>query len=278
VQSQLDVIVHFTVRATHLPVPLTRHAVASWLWPRLRRAFPDALAVVLMPNHPHLVTLSTDVAASRQRFKNVLTGLRRSNNVGSCIRWEPLPPAEEVADSKMANRVVRYVALNPNRAGLVRDPLCWPWSTHRDAIGAIADPWVSPVQLARELGRSSHEFAERFHAYVSSDPSVCVTGTPLPQSALPGAVAEHPLATLIEAAAAATRGVPADIQRRGATRTLFLQLASQHGWRDTAQLAALCRISVRAVHKQRRAAVHAGLPAAQLCLGDPRLRVLEVAT
>ena len=34
---------------------LTRHAVAQWLWKRLRRAFPKAIAAVLMSNHIHVL-------------------------------------------------------------------------------------------------------------------------------------------------------------------------------------------------------------------------------
>jgi hypothetical protein len=272
------VVIHLTVRAVCLPVRLTDHEVASWLWPRLRQAFPDALSAVLMPSHPHLMTVSEDVEASWRSFKNVISGLRRSSNPGAQIRWEPLGPADILSDAQKVNRMTRYLALNPCRKGLVDDPLRWPWSTHRDVVGAIADPWVDADRLARVLERRGGDFANELHAYISSDPSVCVTGTPFPRPAQPTSLAEQPLEALAAAAAAATRATPADIQRRSPTQALFVQLAARHGWHDTGRLASLCGISPRTVQRYRGRVDRASLAAADLCLGDERLRVWKVGT
>ncbi|MBI4703693.1 MAG: hypothetical protein HY744_21490, partial [Deltaproteobacteria bacterium] len=43
--------VHLTIRVQRLTIALSEHAVASWLWSRLRRTFPAALAAIIMPNH-----------------------------------------------------------------------------------------------------------------------------------------------------------------------------------------------------------------------------------
>ena len=74
---------------------------------------------------------------------------------------------------------MRYTVLNPSRAGIVDDPLSWPWSTHRDVVGAIADPWVTAERLGAALG-SRMASAQDIHAYVSGDPSVAIAGTPFP--------------------------------------------------------------------------------------------------
>ncbi len=267
---------HLTVRASRLAVPLTHPEVAPWLWARLEETFPDALAAVLMPNHPHIVLASEDPAESRVRLGHVLSGLRRSDNRGAAIAWAPIAEPDVLSDHGKASRMIRYVLLNPCRAGLAGDPLCWPWSTHRDIVGAIARPWVDDARLAGALGRHSEGFAAAFHRYVSSDPTVAVAGTPFPEPAPATRVAAQPLDALIAAAASATRGTPQDIRRRGATRSLFLQLAVDQGWRNTSQLASLCGISPRAVQKCLARPPHGALGAARLCLGDPRLRAWRV--
>lgn len=268
--------IHLTARPTHLPVRLTQHEVASWLWPRLRRAFPLALACVLMPGHPHLVTPVDDTHDGWRRFKNVISGLRRSSNPGALIRWEPLPPPDVLGDRPKTRRMSRYVTLNPSRARLVEDPLQWPWSTHRDVMGATVDPWVEAERLAGALGFDPRGFAEDFHRYVSSAPSVCVAGTPPPQPATPTPIALQPLHELLAAAASATRCCPADVRRRGPTRELFLALALRHGWDDSRRLAELCGVAPRTIRWRRRHLSGTGLQVAQLCLGDARLRRWEV--
>ena len=99
-------------------------------------------------------------------------------------------PAEPLVDATKARRTVRYVHLNPCRAHLAVDPLAWPFSTHRDRLGCAARP-VLPQ--ARD--------PEAFHRYVSSDPSVDPTGTPLPARAL----ATRDLDRLAEAVSSAAR-------------------------------------------------------------------------
>ncbi len=275
-QWSYPMIIHLTVRARHLPITLTAHEVAEWLWPRLQQAFPKALSALLMPNHPHLMTTSDDISTSRRAFKNVIAGLRRSNNPGASILWDPIGPAAVLADVQKARRMVRYVALNPCRAGLVDDPLSWPWSTHRDVVGAIADPWVDAGELAHALEQPRAGFADELHQYVSSAPSVSVLGTPPPCQGPRTAIAQHPLNDLLEAAAAASRGKPADILRRSQTRALFLQLAMRHGWDETGRLAALCGISPRAIQQHRARPSSPALSSAELCLSDERLRRWEV--
>ena len=46
---------HYTAHAIGQLTPLADHAPAQWLWDALRKAFPDAVAAVLMPDHPHII-------------------------------------------------------------------------------------------------------------------------------------------------------------------------------------------------------------------------------
>jgi hypothetical protein len=236
----------------------------------MRAAFPNALAATLMPNHPHLVAVVDDVAQAHLVFSKVLAAFVRGVAWPRPV-WEPFPPPQRIVGANKVLQAIRYVALNAPRAGLVDDPLAWYWSTHRDVIGATADPWVTLDRLRRYVPAGSALDAIRLHAYVSGDPSTDPRGTPFPVPAADVAVAERPLADILAAAAAATRGSMNDHRRRGPTRTLFVWLAWVQGWTDAKRLADLCRTTPRTILEMVRRPPPAGLAAARLCLGDARL-------
>lgn len=49
-------------------------------------------------------------------------------------------------------RLIRYIHLNPLRAGLVLDPADYPWSGHRAYLGLAAVPWLTTDFTLRVLG------------------------------------------------------------------------------------------------------------------------------
>ncbi len=93
--------------------------------------------------------------------------------------------------------------------------LAWPWSTHRGALGAEADPWVRAEELAAVLGRPARGFGEWLHGYVSGDPDVNLAGTPAPVRDPSGS--RHPLRRVALAAASATPWATRDRRRRHPT-------------------------------------------------------------
>lgn len=245
---------------------LTEHEVASEFWWRLERAFPDALSACLMPNHCHVIAFAESSLAGQRGLVSVIRALRRTH-AGAGTRWQPVPEPIAIVDTGKARRGVRYVALNPSRDRLVKDPLEWAWSTHRDVVGAVAKPWVDAERLARALDRPTKRFTEWLHRYVSSTPEVSLDGTPLPTRGNEH-FGEHGIARFVAAAAAATRARPRDIRRKGPTRATFIVLASQHGW-PSWLVAELCGMTTRGVRHQR--ARPYDVRAAALCLGDERL-------
>jgi REP element-mobilizing transposase RayT len=48
-------------------------------------------------------------------------------------------------------RLVRYIHLNPVRAGLARDPAGYPWSGHRAYLGLAQVPWLTTEFVLRRL-------------------------------------------------------------------------------------------------------------------------------
>jgi hypothetical protein len=211
-----------------------------------------------------------DLRQGRDAFGRLLGLFQRRLGLRRPL-WEPVSRIDVIDDPKMLARTVRYVALNPCRAKLASDPLEWLWSTHRDVVGAVADPWVTAESLAGALDRHEKGFVERFHAYVSGDPSVAVAGTHMPGPARAQPVPLEPLERIAAAAVAATRGTFADLERKGVTRRLFVLLARHQGWRDTSLIASMCNMTPRAVRYIALVKDPALLAAGAMCLGDERL-------
>lgn len=49
-------------------------------------------------------------------------------------------------------RLTRYIHLNPSRAGMVADPVDYPWSGHRAYLGLAVVPWLTTDFTLRVLG------------------------------------------------------------------------------------------------------------------------------
>lgn len=267
------------MRFIHLVAHVRRGGPSLWdlelgnrLWSCLRRAFPDALAVTVMPDHVHVILVVLDVAATVGRLRLALSGFAW----GRGPIWEPVPPPSILPNVHKLRIDIRYVALNPCRRRYVSDPLEWPWSTHRDLMGCAADPWIRPERLAPLVQRRVEGFREDWHGYVSRDKDVSRDGTPAPRLAPSSDVPVVSLDQTVRAAASAYRVLPGAIKRRGAPRDLFLSLARHLGWRPGSALAAACGVSTRATRRTpdpRDEILRAGAR----CLGDPRLvRWLEI--
>lgn len=209
---------HFARRARKGLVLFHDHTEAHALWTAMSRAFPDVIAMCLMPDHVHLI-LPTE---ARLRFARAASGYTRwlVRRGGPRHLWDPIPPPVRIPDPAHLRRTVRYVLLNPCRAGLVPDPLSWPWSTHRDRVGLTAFP-VGPIDRD----------PVSFHAWVSGDPAVAIAGTALPVAPEP---AGFDWDEVCQAACAVLRVVPG--AEAAADRRLELQVAWMVGMRDIGRL------------------------------------------
>lgn len=115
---------------------------------------------VLMPNHYHLL-----VETPRPTLSD---GMRQLGSVYSQAfnrRWERVGHLFQgrffslhVQRESHLLELLRYIALNPVRAGLVREPGEWPWSSYRATIGSAPRPeWL-------ETGWTLSQFAGRERA------------------------------------------------------------------------------------------------------------------
>lgn len=269
---------HYVARTSHPYEPFKDFATAQWTWEQIHHIFPDAVAGVLMPNHIHLILPKGKL----REGATVTQATRKLSGLLGCISkrlqvkklWQPIPPPAEIPDSQHLRRQIRYVALNPCRKKLCRDPLEWYWSTYREWMGATVVGRDSLGRLASSLQESPSNFRVRLHAYVSGDPTVSISGTPPPQGApQPKKWPTYTVDAIWRASAAALRVPLDDIKKPKPLRNLFIQMASRHRWHQSGLLAEMCEISLTSVQNHfLKSASPECLAAADLCLGDPRLR------
>lgn len=65
-------------------------------------------------------------------------------------------------------RLVRYIHLNPLRAGLVADPADYPWSGHRAYLGLASVPWLTTEFTLRLLGTNRNRARRAYSRLISA--------------------------------------------------------------------------------------------------------------
>lgn len=127
------------------------------------------LAYCLMSTHYHLVLRIGDAGMSAgmqqlnggfSRYVNARHGIE-----GHLFRnrfWSKLVEA----DAQLL-QTVRYVVLNPVKAGLSRSPEAWRWSSHRAAAGLdFAPAFLACGDLLQRFGRSPATARTAYRAFV----------------------------------------------------------------------------------------------------------------
>lgn len=257
---------HYVARARVGSVLFRSWEEGLRLFHMFHAAFPELLALCIMPDHVHLLLPH---GTGRLRLVALMSGYARfrcrQRPSGGTALWEPTPEPEAVSRDK-ERRNIRYVHLNPCRKGLVGDPLAWPLSTHRDFVG-----------LDASRGSLLHARPQRFHAYVSGDPSVSVEGTALPEVRY-----EHFDFFAVRDAVSAVLRVLATTRPRGPSRSLLVRTAAAHGVLEPGGLgvsgfAAALGMSRSQVHRLAAGTPSRGQPmhdpvlaAAVRVVGDPR--------
>ncbi len=122
----------------------------------VRRFGWHCLAYCLMRSHYHLVV--------RTPMPNLSQGMRQLNGVyaqrfnrqhDTCGHvFQGRFRCTLVDTENYLFELVRYVALNPVSAGMCKEPVDWPWSSHRALIGVAKDSLVDANELLRYFGSS----------------------------------------------------------------------------------------------------------------------------
>lgn len=255
---------HFVARAVPGRRLFRTVPEARALWSGLARAFPETLALCMMPDHIHLALPHGDPAG---RLAHVMSGYTRflAHRGGPRELWAARPAPVLNEDADKIGRTIRYIHLNPTRSKLVADPLAWPWSTHRDQVGFAAFPLGKP-----------RDDPDRFHASVSADLTVTAAGTRLPRVCFDAL--DWP--TVRDAVLSVCRAEPKALRIRGPVRLLAARTAWIHEVRGPAVVRALAmsrgtmwRIT-RGLPERNGHITEPALAACVRAVGDPRLATL----
>jgi REP element-mobilizing transposase RayT len=133
-----------------------------------KKRYPFVLAAyVLMPNHFHLLIEVKDDATARI-MQSLLTAYARYFNQKHERRghlFQGRYKAILCQKDAYLMELIRYIHLNPVRAGLAGIPGEWQWSGHRDYSGA-QHGLIDPSVIAEVFGTGSRGF-ERYTAFLS---------------------------------------------------------------------------------------------------------------
>jgi putative transposase len=115
---------------------------------------------VLMTNHVHLVVTPASDGGPAQLLQSLGRGYVRWFNhrhARTGTLWEGRYRSAVIEAERYLLACLRYMDLNPVRAGLVDSPAAWRWSSHAHHIGQRSDPVVSEHALYWALGNTPFE-------------------------------------------------------------------------------------------------------------------------
>ena len=124
-------------------------ALANELLPATDMVF---YAYCLMPNHVHAIVVPSDAKAVSSFFAALHRRYARRTNARNDWRghlWQERYYSVVMTEPH-ALAAMRYVELNPVRAGLVGAPEDWPWSSARANLGLSSNPLVK-CDMTRNL-------------------------------------------------------------------------------------------------------------------------------
>jgi REP element-mobilizing transposase RayT len=148
---------------------------------RLARLLPDTqttcLAWCVLPNHVHLA-LRSGPRGLPQLMRRLLTGYavafnRRHGRVGHLFqnRYQSIVCEEE----PYLPALVRYVHLNPVRAGIVnglRALVDHPWCGHGALMGRVEHPWQETAEVLARFGDTLEHARREYAAFLAAEPDV----------------------------------------------------------------------------------------------------------
>jgi len=148
-------------------------------------------AYVLMTNHVHLLATPRETDSISRLIQTVgrhyVTYVNHTYGKSGTL-WEGRHKGCLISSDDYLLSCMRYIEMNPVRAGMVGHPRDYRWSSYRTNASAIESPLITPHALYDALGQTreqrTHAYRELFRNALEPDEvhairSTVQTGTPL---------------------------------------------------------------------------------------------------
>ncbi len=127
-------------------------------------------AYVLMHNHIHLLVTGTTTGAIASLMQSVgrqYVGYVNKTYKRSGTLWEGRFRSALIETERYLLACCRYIELNPVRAGMVRDPGEYAWSSYRHHTARRRVRWIQDHDVYRQLGRNNKVRAAAYRELVA---------------------------------------------------------------------------------------------------------------
>jgi putative transposase len=148
-----------------------RCILLQFLEEALKACVCELHAYVLMSNHVHLLATGHVAGELSELMQRVERKFARLMN----LRWgrtgtlfEGRYRSSLVDSEAYLLTCMRYIELNPVRAGIVRHPKEYGWSSYRENAGGTPGSMLKPHELYLKLGRSDRERGAAYRGLVES--------------------------------------------------------------------------------------------------------------
>jgi putative transposase len=145
-----------------------------WLFVRTLKEMVDDHGIichawVLMNNHYHLLleTPSSNLSLAMKHFNGIFTQKfnRANHRVGHLFQGRY--KAIVVDKNTHLQELCRYVVLNPVRAGMVKDPQKWKWSSYLATAGLEkAETWLEISWILGQFGKNLKSAQTEYRKFV----------------------------------------------------------------------------------------------------------------
>lgn len=228
-----------------------------------KQALPfELFAYCLMPNHFHLLLRICQASLSRimQRLESTYAQYINRREARDGHLFQGRFKSFTCPDDTKVLKVLRYIHLNPVRAGLAASPGLWPWSGHGEYLGSDGRnliSWGFPLSLFSTNVRLAQEAYLRFigedmNPAASSPESVksAPSGTRAPVQPVIQSDIETLADTCAQEGGISVFELRGRTRRRAVTtvRATFIRRALGAGW-SAAELGRFLKIGHPAVRK-----------------------------
>jgi putative transposase len=142
-----------------------------WLMRFAKESGCDIHAYVLMTNHVHLALTPHDAGSLALLMKMLnqryVAYINKKRNWTGTL-WEGRSKSCLMFDRSYFLTCMRYIELNPVRAGMVGHPRDYPWSSYRANAEGVFNPCITPHAIYQSLGHTEADQRSAYRMFVSS--------------------------------------------------------------------------------------------------------------